>query len=132
MPATSDLPDLGSLPESLERHSRLLWWLGIGFYGVGDTLTTVAGLWAGRGVEAGPVVGTAMQQFGLPGLFLVKVAALAGFYLAWRVVRSPGRVGIPLALAVVGVAVTGWNGVVLFSGDAWTVGWALVPVGGLP
>lgn len=116
MAATSDRFDVDALPESLEGQTTALWWIGLGFYGVGDTLTTLIGYWAGRGVEVGPVVSVLMAEFGVPALFAVKVAVIGGFFLAWRVVQSPGRVGIPLALSVVGIAVTGWNGVVLLTG----------------
>lgn len=85
-------------------------------YGVGDLVTTVGSRWAGHAVEAGPVVSAVMGRYGLPGLLLVKVVTLVGFFLVWRRLRTPGRVGIPLALSVVGAAVTGWNVVVLLAG----------------
>lgn len=129
MPDTSEFVGIDPLLESLEGHSRLLWAIGIGFYGIGDTLTTVVGFWAGRGVEAGPVVALLMAQAGILGLLVVKVAVLLGFYLAWRVLHSPGRVGIPLALSIVGVFVTGWNGVVLVVGTTTPAITALLGVG---
>lgn len=97
-------------------RERTLWFLAIALYGVGDGLTTAIGLWAVGATEVGPVVGPMVSVFGIVGLFLAKVLTVAVFYLVWYVLTSPARVAIPLAIAVVGALVTGWNaGVILVS-----------------
>lgn len=113
MKVLGDSFQISSFPAQFEAYERDLWFGGIAFYGIGDTITTVLGLTAGRVIEAGPLVGSMLDQFGLPGLFLVKGLSLLGFYAFWRGLRSPGRVGIPLALVLVGVVVTAWNCIVL-------------------
>lgn len=99
--------------EHLERKQDWLWLVAFGFYGLGDLLTTTIGLASGRGAEAGPLAAGLVAGYGLAGLLGLKVATLIGFYGLWWVVRTPGRVAVPLALAVVGVGVTIWNAVVL-------------------
>ena len=116
MSVPAEPADRPTLASSLEGHARLLWGVSIVLYGFGDLVTTAGSRWAGHAVEAGPVVSTAMGRYGLPGLLVVKVATLVGFFLVWRRLRTPGRIGIPLALTVVGAAVTGWNVVVLLAG----------------
>lgn len=92
-----------------------LWAAAVLSYGVGDTATTLFGLGADGVAEAGPIAGAVVEQVGPGGLLLVKVGSFAAFYVAWRVLPSPRRLGVPLALTVVGVAVTLWNLFVLFS-----------------
>jgi hypothetical protein len=96
----------------LDRTTSL--WLGaVLLYGGGDTVTTLIGLRTPHVAEAGPVVGRFTGGAEIGGLLAVKIATFAGFYLAWRVLPPPGRVGIPLALSVVGGVVTLWNLLVL-------------------
>lgn len=96
----------------LERTTAL--WIGaVLLYGGGDTATTLVGLRTPHVAEAGPIVARFAGRAGIGGLFAVKIVSFAGFYLAWRVLPSPGRVGIPLALSIVGGFVTVWNLLVL-------------------
>lgn len=83
--------------------------MALALYGVGDLATTAIGLQHGSISEAGPVASVVFAQAGVLGLFLLKGAFFAGCAVVWSVLDTPGRTGIPLALAVVGVAVTGWN-----------------------
>jgi hypothetical protein len=99
--------------ERLEGRQGLVWGVAIGSYGFGDFLTTTVGLTSGRGAEAGPLASGLVAEYGLAGLLGLKIATLLGFYGLWRVARTPGRVAVPLALAVVGVGVTLWNLLVL-------------------
>lgn len=103
--STGDLSVFGAL----RRRQRLLWVLAVALYGVGDTATTIAGLGAATVVEAGPIAGPFIERAGVGGLLLLKAGFLAVCALVWSVVRTPGRVGIPAALAVVGLVVTSWN-----------------------
>ena len=86
-----------------------LWATAVAFFGVGDLTTTAVGLGFAGVVEAGPVVGPVVDQYGIAGIGLVKLLVFAGSYGLWRAVPAPHRLGIPLGIAVVGVGVTGWN-----------------------
>lgn len=98
---------------TLDDHAPLLWGLAVGFYCVGDLLTTVVGLTSGRAVEAGPVASVLVDQHGLVAVFPLKLGSLLFFYLLWRVVPRPHAVGIPLGLAALGTLLTVWNTLVL-------------------
>jgi hypothetical protein len=86
-----------------------LWVLAVAFYGVSDTVTTLAGLRAQGAQEAGPVAMAAMSYAGVPGFLALKAGFVSACFLVWAVVETPGRVAIPLALAVTGVGITLWN-----------------------
>lgn len=94
-------------------EERLLWLAALAFYGIGDSVTTLVGLAAGEVAEAGPVAGTVIDGVGTPGFLALKLVTLCGFYGLWSILRTAGRVAVPLALAVVGVVVTTWNVVVI-------------------
>lgn len=87
----------------------LLWGAVVLFFGVGDVVTTGAGLASGVAAEAGPVVARAIAHLGLPGMVLLKAAVIGIAYLAWRLLPEPEAATVPLAFATVGVAVTAWN-----------------------
>jgi len=97
----------------LAAHQRRWWVLAVASYGVGDLATTLVGLSAGRGAEAGPLAAELLARFGLAGIVLLKLVSLGCFYALWGVAPDPGRVAVPLALTAVGVGVTVWNVVVL-------------------
>lgn len=99
--------------DALRHRQRVLWVLAVCFYGVGDGVTTVAGLRATHAAEVGPLALHALSIGAVPGIALLKTGLLGVAFLAWTAVESPGRVAIPLSLAVVGVAVTCWNLLVL-------------------
>ncbi|WP_336327808.1 DUF5658 family protein [Halovenus sp. HT40] len=94
-------------------NQSLLWVLGVVPYGLGDTVTTLVGLKSDGVTEGGPVALYALGQGGVPGFLLLKIGFIGVCFLVWWVVRTPGRVAIPLALVVVGAVVTGWNLVVI-------------------
>lgn len=97
----------------LRLHQRWLWAVAVIFYGVGDLVTTVYGLGLGQAAEAGPLAAAMVNAHGLEMIVVLKAAAMAVFVGAWEVTSEQRRVAIPLALAVVGVGVTGWNLLVL-------------------
>lgn len=99
--------------EMLAANERLVWVAAIVLYGVGDIVTTFYGLSTGGIAEAGPVAAPLMEAYGRFVLVGVKAVTFAGFYLVWRVLRTPGRAAVPLALATVGALVTAWNLVVI-------------------
>ena len=88
---------------------REVWIAAVLLYGIGDTVTTFWGVSTGGVAEAGPVAGPLMEAYGRTGLLIIKAVVFPLFYFAWRLLRSPGRVAVPLALALVGGVVTGWN-----------------------
>lgn len=103
------------LVASVVDNQPLLWVLAVLFYGLGDGVTTLLGLQGNGASEAGPVALYAMEYGGIPGFLAVKCFFVGACFLVWYLVDTPGRVAIPLALAVVGVAVTVWNLFVLLS-----------------
>lgn len=94
---------------------RRYWLLAVLFYGVGDTVTTLIGLSLGGVAEAGPIADPAMEAFGAAGLLAIKIVIFAGFGFIWSLLEPPTRVAVPLALAIVGGVVSGWNTVVIVS-----------------
>lgn len=98
-----------SLVEGLAARERILWVAAVALYGIGDTVTTAVGLRTAGAREVGPVAGPALEAAGIVGLVGLKggfVGACAGL---WWAANTPGRVAIPLALAVAGGGVTLWN-----------------------
>lgn len=93
----------------LDDRDTQLWVAAVLLYGVGDTAATLWGLSTPNVAEGGPIAGPILAAFGPPGLLGLKLVVFGAFYLVWRFVRTPGRVALPLALAVTGVVVTGWN-----------------------
>lgn len=98
---------------ALRNRQRTLWLVALLFYGVGDTVTTLLGYRHRTVAEVGPLASAAIDAVGLPGLLVLKVGFLGLCFGGWAVLQTPGRVGIPSALAVAGVAITGWNVVML-------------------
>ena len=102
----------------LDSWDRELWLVSVLFFGVGDVLTTAVGLQIGGAVETNPVLSAAEG----PALYLtmvgLKLLVFGGWYLLWRVTPAPYRVGAPLGLAILGVAATALNLVVMFTAIA--------------
>lgn len=98
---------------TLLRNETRLWALTVAFFVLGDVATTSVGVTLPGVVELGPV----LAQFTVPYLYVVMVALKAAVavscYLVWRAMPEPYCAGIPLGLAAVGVAATGWNLVVI-------------------
>lgn len=91
-----------------------VWWgTALVFYGLGDLFTTLIGLHTGTVVEASPVGIVLVTQFGPWVMVPLKLGLFAGFSLLWYVIPRPHNVGVPLALATIGVLVTTWNAFVL-------------------
>lgn len=92
-----------------------LWLAAILTFGVGDFVTTGAGLSVPGIKEAGPVAGLLLQQYGIAAILWLKVLCFALAYAMWVVVPRPHRLGIPLGLIFVGTLVTGWNTAVVLT-----------------
>jgi len=104
---------IGEAMDGFVEMTPWLWWLSITFFGIGDVMTTATTQLAPAIDEGSPVVGWVVYSQGVPGLIGLKLAALALGYVVWRAVGHPHNVGVPLALAVLGVGLTTWNLVVL-------------------
>jgi hypothetical protein len=100
------------LTPALDRQPTL-WVLALLLYGVGDSATTFVGMRDGTAAEVGPVAVRVLGHGGIGGLLALKVGLFVVCFVVWYAVRTPGRVAIPLALAVTGFLVTAWNAVVL-------------------
>ena len=99
-----------------------LWMLAIAFYGVGDLVSTVVGLWLGA-TEANPLPAALVDLApGLVGAAIVltvwKALVLGGLVLIARRLRPVHRLVVPGTLAVLGVIVVAWNTTVLVVGFA--------------
>ena len=95
--------------DGLRRRQRALWIAAVLLYGVGDAATTAVGTTTPGVAEAGPIAVHLVGADGIGGLLALKVALFAGSYGVWSLLRTPGRVAVPLALAFVGAVVSGWN-----------------------
>jgi hypothetical protein len=99
--------------ERLAGYTPEIWALSVAFYGVGDLLTTLIGLYGGRATEAGVVAAALVEGYGIAAVVPLKLGSLLLFYLLWRVAPRPHAVGVPLGLAALGGALTAWNAFVL-------------------
>ncbi len=108
MSETQTIPVVGG-------RDRHLWVAAVLLYGVGDTVTTFWGLSTGGVAEAGPIAGPLIDAYGRGTLLGIKAVVFPLFYLLWWLLRTPGRVAVPLALVVVGGIVTIWNLIVIAS-----------------
>ena len=95
--------------------ARTLWVLAVGFFLVGDLVTTSIGVSTGQIAEVGPLADPIVSRYGVSGMVALKFVVVGGSYLVWTLLPSPERVGIPLGLLLVGALVTAWNGFVLLS-----------------
>lgn len=95
--------------ELLQHWKPILWLAAVAFFGVGDVLTTSIGLEVSGVREAGPVTGALIETYGLPSMVAAKTGIICGCYALWAFAPRPSRVGIPLGLAVLGIAVVWWN-----------------------
>lgn len=107
------MSDAVESPHRLANAERWLWVVAVVTYGVGDTATTLVGLTSGRVTEAGPIAATLVGSYGPLGFVALKLGTLALFFVAWYALRSPSRAAVPLAVAVAGAIISGWNIVVL-------------------
>jgi hypothetical protein len=88
--------------------------VGLLCFGVGDVVTTSAGLHAAHVTEVGPLVRPVVERYHLPGLVGLKLAVFGVCYLLYRLLPSPQDTGVPLGLATFGTAVVCWNLFVLY------------------
>ena len=99
-------------PDYVERprlFDHQLWLIAIIFFGIGDLATTSIGLSFETIAEVGPFTAPLIRHYGLGGMVGLKLAVFCGLYLIWKLVPRPHNLGVPLGLAILGIAVTGWN-----------------------
>lgn len=113
LPSSPSLPTAASLPALPASTAARLWLLALLSYGLGDVATTVVGVHTPGVVETNPLARRAFAHSVVGGMVALKAAAFAGSYLLWRLAPRGCRLGVPLGLALSGVAVTGWNLLVL-------------------
>lgn len=90
------------------RESITLWILAIVFFGVGDIVSTSVGLAMGA-TEMHPFVGAMVEEYVYLAMIPLKAMAFGLCYWLWRTTPADYRIGIPLGLAILGIAVTAWN-----------------------
>jgi len=91
-----------------------LWATAIVLFGGVDLVSTGIGFASPGVVEAG-VSTPIIARFGLPSLVVLKLLCFLVAGLLWRFVPRPHRLGVPLALASLGVVVSVWNLAVIFA-----------------
>ncbi|MDS0221819.1 hypothetical protein NDI54_10720 [Haloarcula sp. S1AR25-5A] len=91
-----------------------LWAVAVVFFGVGDLVTTFVGYSITGVTELSPVVKLLLEQHAFVALTGLKAAVFVGFFAIWKYVSWPYSIGVPLGLAILGVAVTVWNTGVIF------------------
>jgi hypothetical protein len=86
-----------------------LWMVALVFFGLGDLVTTAAGLGMAGVSEGSPITAVLIERYGAAVMVLQKLLVFGGSYALWRLMPRPHRLGSPLALAVLGIVVTWWN-----------------------
>lgn len=69
-------------------HVRL-WALGLLFFGLGDFLTTLAGLWITGVVEANPVLAPVLEHGAIVVIGGLKLLFLVGCFVLWKAIPRP-------------------------------------------
>lgn len=94
--------------QAIARHSSLLWVFAILIFGVGDVVTTAAGLSLGA-VESHPLSKLILGVAGVPGMIAWKAITLAAFVGFAALVPREWRVGVPIGVVLWGAVITTWN-----------------------
>lgn len=93
----------------------VLWIFTIGFYGIGDILTTLVGMSRPPLKEGGPVAAPLLAG-GSPLVFIgFKMCLLAALFVLVRFVSDRTAIVLLAAFATAGVGVTAWNGWLLLT-----------------
>ncbi len=91
-----------------------LWAVAVVFFGVGDLVTTLVGYSITGVTELSPVVKLLLEEHAMLVLTCLKATVFVGFFAISKYVSRPYSIGVPLGLALLGVAVTAWNtGIIL-------------------
>lgn len=87
---------------------RIIWIVAVATFVFGDSLTTWYGIERVGLIEYNPAAKSILGQ-GYLYMVAVKLGITIGAYVAYKIVWKSVRIGIPLGLAALGVAVTAWN-----------------------
>jgi|APHM01.1.fsa_nt_gi hypothetical protein len=116
----SDEPeeDTGSITRAV--GLSLLWGVAVLTYGVGDTITTIVAVYFVKGLgESNPIVAVLLNQFGIQGLFGLKIVVFVvavGVSISTRTREDPwSYYGPPLFIAVIGTVLTVSNALAIMS-----------------
>ena len=99
-------------PSSPVTHRWIWAFVGVFFVG-GDLGTTGVGYVIPGVAEWNPSIAMVVDTHGFVGMISLKLIAVLGAFLLYRVAPRPHNVAVPLGFVVVGVGVTTWNLVVL-------------------
>ncbi|MFW6003808.1 MAG: hypothetical protein ACOCPT_05250 [Halanaeroarchaeum sp.] len=94
---------------------RWAWISAVVFFVAGDFVTTTLGLTVDGVVERNSILAPLVAEHGVVVILVLKAVVVGGGYVFYRTLPRPHDVGVPLGFATVGVAVTGWNVVVLWT-----------------
>jgi len=104
-------PEQSGLTWRTERHlpvSHALLWTVVIIASVFDILTTIVGL--GHRLEEGNAVARAfIATYGMPGIGLLKFAALVLLVVAWAMLRDRHATRVLAAFAVISLVTVTWN-----------------------
>lgn len=89
--------------------ASVAWAIALAAFGVGDVVTTVVGIALLGATESAPLAAAVIDSFGLAALVVHKAGVFAVAAAVYLVAPRPSRIGIPLGLATLGVAVVAWN-----------------------
>lgn len=92
-----------------EQHQPALWASSVALFGVGDAVTTAAGLRESTITEGNPISKRVLEEGGTAAMIGWKALVLGGFFAASRHAPPEWRVGIPLGLTLLGGGVTAFN-----------------------
>lgn len=101
--------------DSLGERDAELWIASVLLFGLGDLVTTGAGIAITGVSESNHLVASLIGAHGFESFVVAKVFAILAFYGLSMVIPRPHSVGVPMALSVLGLAVTSWNAVVVTS-----------------
>lgn len=97
-----------ALPDEFD-PSTALWATALLSFGVGDVATTHVGLKQSGIHEGNPAARGVLDAGGTPAMIVVKVAVFLAAYAAYNQAPEDHRIGIPMGLALLGVAVVYHN-----------------------
>ncbi|MGM0397851.1 MAG: hypothetical protein ACQEQY_02550 [Halobacteriota archaeon] len=105
----------GHQPFTSPTVHRWAWIFVAVFFVGGDFVTTSLGLSVAGVVERNSFLAPLVAEYGVVVILVLKAIVVGTGYAVYRHLPRPHDVGVPLGFATVGVAVTGWNVVVLWT-----------------
>lgn len=108
------LADLKPPHRGRRREFYLMWLAVLVTYGIGDTLTTIAGVVFSVGIEeANPLVALGLARFGIAGFLAIKLAVMIVLFALSTIGSIRGEkltyYGLPILAIVLGIFLTASN-----------------------